>query len=110
MENVRFPHRIIISRAAIDQFGNVVLDDNGKPEYRVVLESVCGIRTQTGNVQNTKDALATDYKLALPRHSVDIQEGDMVELYTYTRIMRLVVKKATTFNFGSNIWANESAN
>lgn len=110
MDNVRFPHRIVISRAAVDDFGNIVLDDEGKPQYTVVLESRCGIRTQTGNVQNTKDALATDYKLALPRHTVDIQNGDRVELYTYTTTMRLVVIKATTFNFGTNIWANESAN
>lgn len=110
VDNPRFPHDIRVFRAAKDEFGNVILDENGEPAYTLILESKCGIRTQSGNIRNTKDAIEAEYKFALPRHTVDIQEGDMCEVTHYTSEMRLVVTKATTYNFGSNIWANNVVN
>lgn len=109
-DNPRFPHSIKVYRAAKDNFGNVVFDSNGEPAYTLVLDSKCGIRTKSGNIRSTKDAIDADFNLALPRHIIDIQEGDFCEITTYTSTMRLTVRKAMTYNFGSNIWANKVSN
>lgn len=110
VDNPRFPHDIKVFRALKDKFGNVAFDDNGEPAYTQILDSKCGIRTQSGNIRITKDVIEADYKLSLPRHTIDIQEGDICEVNTYTSKMRLSVVKSFTYNLGSNIWANKVAN
>lgn len=109
-DNPRFPHNIKIYRAAKDDFGNILFDDNGEPAYTLIHDSICGIRTQSGNIRTSGEVINADYKLALPRHFVDIQAGDLCILTTYTSTKKLTVLKSETYNMGSNIWANNNSN
>lgn len=110
VNNPRFPHYVKVLRAVKDEFGNIVFDENGQPTYTQIHESSCGIRNQSGNVRTTKDAIDADFKLSLPRHSVNIKEGDLCELTTFTDTIHLTVLRALIHNFGANIWASKTAN
>ena len=106
MDNPRFPHNIIITRAVVDENGTPITDANGTPIYFTVLESVCGKRQLDRTVDINADILETDYKVAIPRSKVVINQKDFIlftDSYTGETIDGIVSASSMT-NFGRNIF------
>lgn len=108
--NPRFPHLLVVKRASVDADGVPITDSDGNIVEETVLESYFGYRTQTMNTSSSGDVIKADYKLALPRTTVNIMANDKIYITDYTRSFVATVLKFNTFNLGSNIWANEIKN
>ena len=110
VNNPRFPHTLRIYRSKLSADDTVLTDDAGiplPPEH--IYTSQCGYR-EPGKPRVSGDVIIADYKLALPKASVDIFPGDIIEVSDYMRTIDGVVVKSMTFNMGTNIWFNEIKN
>jgi hypothetical protein len=106
MNNPRFPHNVMITRALLDENGSPVTDANAEPVYFTVLESVCGRRQLDRTVDINADILETDYKIAIPKVEVAINQKDSI-LFTdgYTgETIDGIVSASPLSNFGRNIF------
>ena len=136
MYNPRWPHTLKCYRASFDERGMPVLDESGNPVMipfifkKVVYDSKwnpCfhadgsfftedvdelpwGYRTATGGIQDSGAVFHTDFKISHPMFLTPLEEGDVLELTDYTRTFTAVVKKCTTYNWGSNIWLDRPGN
>lgn len=136
MYNPRFPHKLTVYRASLDELGNPVVDANGDVVYAkvplslvyqidgdpqfnadgsfVTLDPVTeinyGLRTNTRNSQTAGDVATSDFMLACPMFITPLYYGDVLEMTDYDRTFRCLVIKKTNSNWGTNIWCNEIRN
>lgn len=133
MYNPRFPFTLVVKRGSVNTYGEIVTDSEGNPTYEVVplsrvemldyepvingdggfnlttVQSIeCGIRTATSNTRSYGDVIVSDYRIAVPMIVTPINVGDVLEITTYERTIRLKCVKCQTYNIGTTIWANEA--
>lgn len=130
MYNPRWPHTFSVFSQELDSRGRPVTDDEGNPvnsrmtmsrvvydtawnpvrnpdgSFRTeeVTEVPWGYRTSTGGLKDSGDMFAADFKISCPMLLTDIPEGTLLSLTDYTHTFSGVVKKLTTYNWGTNIW------
>lgn len=136
MYNPRWPHTLQAFRAALDENGLPVTDVNGDPVYNLiplqravydgswnpvvspdggfksetVYEMPWGYRTATGGIKDSGDVFKADYKISCPMCLSHLEEGVVLRLTDYTHTFNGVVKKMTTYNWGTNIWFDNPGN
>lgn len=108
VRNPRFPYVLKVLRAAFNENGEPVFDDNANPVFNTVLKSVpFGYRQQTANAVINGDVIIAEMKIACPLIMGDIRTKDLLELTDRDRTFRAEVVKKINTNFGTNIWYNE---
>ena len=135
MFNPRVPHTLRVWKYRKDSFGEAMTDKDGNPIKEIVrLKKVVmidelpivrsdgsfdtelvetinfGYRTQGKNTRETADVQVSDFKLATPMFTTQLEPGYMVEITDFDRSFWGEVVKKATFNLGSNIWINEVKN
>lgn len=136
MYNPRWPHTLRAFRGVLDESNLPVTDERGDPVYEVVpLEKVVyddkwnpttaadggfqtetvldmpwGYRTATGGIKDSGDVFKADFKISCPMFLTHLEEGVVLRLTDYTHTFNGVVKKMTTYNWGTNIWFDNSGN
>lgn len=136
MYNPRWPHTLAAFVPALDENGMPVCDENGEPvmtqitftkvvydsrmnpkfhaDGSFMTESVAelpwGYRTSTGGISDSGEVFHTDFKISCPMILTPLEEGMMLRLTDYTRSFDVVVKKMTTYNWGTNIWIDRYGN
>lgn len=136
MYNPRWPHTFTAYREKLDENGLPVTDANGEPvaeamEIRVVqygsgyepLRNSCGCfvtkkttcipwgyRTSTGGMRDAGEIFKADYKISCPMLLDNLEEGVRIKLTDYDHTFEAIVKKCTTYNWGTNIWFDEPGN
>lgn len=136
MFNPRWPHTLSVYVESLDSDGLPVTDDNGDPvasamtllkvaydskwnplrgvDGAFVTEEVTelpwGYRTATGGIKDSGDVFKADYKISTPMILTHIPEGTVVTMTDYDHTFRAVVKKQTTYNWGTNIWLDAAGN
>lgn len=136
MYNPRWPHTLTAYRESLDENGRPVTDSNGDPveepvEFEVVkygsgfnpmkgsdgrfltetkTELQWGYRTSTGGIRDSGEVFQADYKISCPMITTPLEYGVRLRLTDYTRTFEAVVKKATTYNWGTNLWIDKIGN
>lgn len=135
MYNPRWPHTLSVFVSQLDERGFPVTDENGDPTLekmtitRVrydskwnpvrtsggfateeVTELPWGYRTSTGGIKDSGDVFAADYKISCPMMITHLAEGTLVTLTDYDNTFTAIVKKQTTYNWGTNIWLDAPGN
>lgn len=135
MYNPRWPHTLTVYSEALDERGRPVTDAEGNPVQtpmtltRVrydskwnpirtasgfateeVTELPWGYRTSTGGIKDSGEVFAADYKISTPMMLTHLPEGTIVTLTDYDNTFTAVVKKQTTYNWGTNIWLDVPGN
>lgn len=136
MFNPRWPHTLTIYEESLDSKGIPVTDDDGNPVVSAktllqvvydsrwnptktasgafmtteVTELPWGYRTATGGIKDSGDVFKADYKISTPMILNHIPEGTIVTMTDYDHTFRAVVKKQTTYNWGTNIWLDAAGN
>ena len=136
MYNPRWPHTLTIFTQSLDERGFPVTDSNGDPvstamtlqkvvydsrwntvhsadgTFRTeeVTELPWGYRTSTGGIKDSGEVFAADYKISTPMMVTHIPEGTLVTLTDYDHTFTAIVKKQTTYNWGTNIWLDAPGN
>ena len=136
MHNPRWPHTLTAYRETLDSDGLPVTDENGEPEAAIITFDVArytsgynpvrdssgrfatdkvtelpwGYRTSTGGIRDAGDVFKADYKISCPMILTPLEEGVRLRLTDYTHTFYGVVKKATTYNWGTNIWLDNPGN
>lgn len=136
MYNPRWPHTFTAYRDPLDENGLPVTDENGdvvetpipvdvvqydsgynpikrasgcfatKTTYKVPW----GYRTSTGGIKDSGEVFQADYKISCPMLMTSFEEGVRLRLTDYTHTFEAVVKKSTTYNWGTNIWIDHIGN
>lgn len=136
MYNPRWPFIFTAYRQALDANGLPVTDENGDPVSSVIpLERVIcdsagnplkgadgvfrtetvtempwGYRTSTGGIKDSGDVFQLDFKISCPKFVTHLPEGTILKLTDDDHTFHAVVKKKTSYNWGSNIWIDELGN
>ena len=136
MFNPRWPHTLSVYVESLDSDGYPITDSDGKPvasaltlikvkydskwnpvrgadgafKTEEVTELPWGYRTATGGIKDSGDVFKADYKISTPMILTHIPEGTVVTLTDYDHTFRAVVKKQTTYNWGTNIWLDAAGN
>lgn len=135
MYNPRWPHILTIYVQSLDERGRPVTDEDGNPvSTAMTLEKVVydsrwnpvrnsagfvtepvtelpwGYRTSTGGIRDSGEVFAADYKISCPMIVTHIPEGTLVTLTDYDNTFTAVVKKQTSYNWGTNIWLDVPGN
>lgn len=136
MYNPRWPHTLKAYAATLDGDGLPVFDENGDPVVtpvsfeKVVYDSRMnptfhadgtfvtetvdelpwGYRTSTGGISDSGEVFHTDFKISCPMTITPLEEGMILHLTDTTRSFVGVVKKMTTYNWGTNIWIDRYGN
>lgn len=136
MFNPRWPHTLTILGESLDTNGLPVTDDNGDPVENVLpVERICydsawnplrsadgsfktetvssvpwGYRTSTGGIKASGEVIVADYKISCPMLLTDIPTGTLLSLTDSTHTFRATVLKATTYNWGTNLWIDNVKN
>ena len=134
--NPRWPHTFSVYSGVLDANGIPVTDENGDPVVeQVALEKVVydyqyeprrkaggkfvtemvtelpwGYRTSTGGIKDSGDMFAADFKISCPMFLTQLEEGTLLKLTDYTHTFEGVLKKMTTYNWGTNIWLDKPGN
>jgi hypothetical protein len=136
MYNPRWPHTFTAVVPTIDENGLPVLDENGDPVVEPIsFEKVMydsrmnplvgadgafqtemvdvmqwGYRTSTGGIKDSGEVFRTDFKISCPMMLTHLEEGTILTLTDATHTFIGVVKKMTTYNWGTNIWIDRQGN
>lgn len=136
MYNPRWPHTLTAYRETLDTDGIPVTDEDGNPTASVIIFDVVqyssgydpirnsfgrfvtrktanlpwGYRTSTGGIRDAGDVFKADYKISCPMIMTPLEEGVRLKLTDYTHTFYGVVKKCTTYNWGSDIWFDNPGN
>lgn len=135
MFNPRWPHTLSVYTEPLDSRGRPVTDEEGNPvRSKMTLQKVVydsrwnpvrnsggfvteevtelpwGYRTSTGGIKDSGEVFAADYKISTPMMLTHLPEGTVVTLTDYDNTFTAVVKKQTTYNWGTNIWLDVPGN
>ena len=136
MYNRRWPFTLQALRPVFNEYGLPVFDENGDPEmeeiefdtvvydsqmnptFRAdgsfvtekVTELPWGYRTSTGGIKDSGEVFKTDFKISCPMFTTPLEEGVVLKLTDYDHSFEAVVKKKTTYNWGTNIWFDNPGN
>lgn len=135
MHNPRWPNTFTAYRDPLDENGLPVTDGNGNPvETPIVFDIVqydsdynprrgaggfvtkasyevpWGYRTSTGGIKDSGQVFQADFKISCPMLVTHLEEGIRLRLTDYTHTFEAVVKKSTTYNWGTNIWIDVLGN
>lgn len=136
MYNPRWPHTLSAYRERLDSNGMPVTDEEGNPILdRITFERVItdtrgnptfhsdgtfatekvtkinwGYRTPTGGIKDAGAVFKTDFKISCQMFVTPLEEGIVLTLKDYTHTFNAVVKKCTTYNWGTNIWFDDPGN
>ena len=136
MHNPRWPHKLTAYREPLDANGLPVTDSEGNPEASLITFDVVqyssgynpvrnscggfvtkpmtrlpwGYGTSTGGIRDAGDVFKADYKISCPMFLTPLEEGVRLRLTDYTHTFYGVVKKCTTYNWGSDIWFDNPGN
>lgn len=136
MYNPRWPHTLVAWRDSLDENGLPVTDEEGNPTGESVVFEVVrygtgyaprkracgcfeterteklpwGYRTSTGGIRDSGEVFQADYKISCPMIMTPLEYGVRLRLTDYTHTFEAVVKKATTYNWGTNLWIDKIGN
>ena len=136
MYNPRFPHELTAYRPVFGPDGIPSYDAEGNPEMEQIGFDVVvynsswdpvrrsdgsfvtekmtslpwGYRTSTGGIRDSGPVFVANYKIACPMFLNPLEEGVVLRLTDYDHTFDGVVKKKTTYNWGSNIWFDNPGN
>lgn len=136
MYNPRWPHTLSVYEETLDSDNLPVVDENGNPvaTAKTILQVVYdsrwnptktadggfmttevtdlpwGYRTATGGMRDSGDVFEADYKISTPMILTHLSEGTVVTMTDYDHTFRAVVKKQTTYNWGTSIWLDAAGN
>lgn len=136
MYNPRWPHTFTAYRDDLDSDGLPVTDEQGNPSETAItfdivqygsnyepMRKSCGCfiteqatevpwgyRTATGGIKDSGDVFKADYKISCPMLMTPLEEGVRLKLTDYTHTFFGLVKKSTTYNWGTNIWIDVPGN
>lgn len=99
-----------LKRVVCDQHGNPTFHSDGTFVYEIVEELPCSYRTSTGGMKDSGDVFVSDFKMSTPMLLTHLEEGTMVAVIDKTHAFMAVVKKMTTYNWGTNIWIDRMGN
>lgn len=99
-----------LKRVICDRNGNPTFHSDGTFAYEVVEEVPCSYRTATGGMRDAGDIFVSDFKMSLPMILTHLEEGTIVAIIDKTHAFLAVVKKMTTYNWGTNIWIDRLGN
>lgn len=134
MYNPRFPHTLYVQRAKKDANGEYVTDETGNIVYETITLDIVktnrgepiregdhfvtyqadsinfGYRTNTQNTKVMGDVVSAGYKVATPLFVTPLEFNDVLMLTDYDRTYKGYVVKKAAFNWGADIWYNETEN
>ena len=99
-----------LERVVCDRYGNPTFHTDGSLVTRTVEELPCSYRTATGGMKDSGDVFVSDFKMSTPMLATQLEEGTMVVVIDKTHAFVAVVKKMTTYNWGTNIWIDRLGN
>jgi len=99
-----------IESVVYDSRLNPVMGADGKPRTETIFEVPWGYRTSTGGMRDSGEVFHTDFKISTPMITTQLEEGMLLLLTDYTHTFVGVVKKMTTYNWGTNIWFDRYGN
>lgn len=99
-----------ISRVIYDGRMNPSFGADGALQTETVFEVPWGYRTSTGGIKDSGEVFHTDFKISTPMLLTQLEEGVLLLLTDYTHTFIGVVKKMTTYNWGTNIWIDRYGN
>lgn len=127
--NPRWPHTFVAYTPTLDDYGIPVTDSEGNPTFsamemelvttdddlnpvfvddemvtETVTEMSWGYRTSTGGIKDSGEVFKADFKISCPMFVTDLPEGTKLALTDYTHTFEGIVKKVTTYNWGTNVW------
>ena len=97
-------------RVIMDARGNPTFGVDGKPLTEEVTSMPWGYRTSTGGIKDSGEVFKADYKISCPMFITPLPEGTVLTLTDYDTTFDAVVKKKTTYNWGTNIWLDKPGN
>lgn len=89
---------------------NPTFGADGTFNTQVVFEVPWGYRTSTGGIKDSGEVFHTDFKISTPMILTQLEEGMLLLLTDDTHTFIGVVKKMTTYNWGTNIWIDRYGN
>ena len=136
MHNPRWPHTLTAYRESLDENGIPITDADGNPvedsvtfemviydsgynprkracgcfETKTVTRLPWGYRTSTGGIRDSGEVFQADYKISCPMIMTSLEYGVRLRLTDYTHTFEAIVKKATTYNWGTNLWIDKIGN
>lgn len=135
MYNPRWPHTFTAYRDPLDENDLPVTDGDGNPvETPIAIDIVqydsannplkgiegfitkrrynvpWGYRTSTGGIKDSRAVFQTDFKISCPMFLTNLEEGTRLKMTDYAHTFEAVVKKCTTYNWGTNIWIDVLGN
>lgn len=99
-----------LKKAVCDRYGNPTFNSDGSFAYEVVEELPCSYRTATGGMKDSGEVFIADFKMSTPMLLTHLEEGVKVAVIDKTHAFIAVVKKMTTYNWGTNIWIDRLGN
>ena len=100
----------VLERVVCDRYGNPTFNSAGDFVTEAVDELPCSYRTATGGRKDSGDVFVADFKMSTPMMVTHLEEGTLVEVTDKTHAFVAVVKKMTTYNWGTNIWIDRLGN
>ncbi len=101
---------ISVDRVVCDSYGNPTFHVTGDLVTESITEIPCSYRTATGGIKDSGDVFHSDFKMSTPMLATNLEEGTIVEITDKTHRFLAVVKKMTTYNWGTNIWIDRYGN
>lgn len=99
-----------LERVVCDSAGNPTFHADGSFVTETVTEMPCGYRTATGGMRDSGDVFKSDFKMSTPMLATHLEEGVIIVIIDKTHAFVAVVKKMTTYNWGTNIWIDRLGN
>ncbi|MBO4924507.1 MAG: hypothetical protein J5382_10355 [Bacteroidales bacterium] len=99
-----------LEKVVCDRYGNPTFNSAGDFVTETVEELPCSYRTATGGMKDSGDVFVADFKMSTPMLATHLEEGTMIEVKDKTHTFVAVVKKMTTYNWGTNIWIDRLGN
>jgi len=99
-----------LERVICDSRGNPTFHADGTFVTEVVEEMPWGYRTSTGGIKDSGEVFRTDFKISCPMMLTHLEEGTILNLTDATHTFVGIVKKMTTYNWGTNIWLDRQGN
>lgn len=99
-----------ILRVKYDSRFNPTFGADGTFNTETSIEVPWGYRTSTGGIKDSGEVFHTDFKISTPMILTQLEEGMLLLLTDYDHTFIGVVKKMTTYNWGTNIWIDRYGN